>query len=276
MTTNKKFAGFDLDDVFAQEEARLKKEREEQERRRQKQPSAKQGAEKKPRIVTQQRGVVPATGVLYEGLEFEERAPREGDVKKTFYYDTSLSRLRRKGYERHPLPAEAFSLIIDGLEGKLSGGLARVHEDMLESYGEWLSMVFARKGNTLHCYEHPENLRWNNKSKVYSTSKMAFLNEQTFDIATLPSETWISIKDVEKITPGLVTYLWSRPLAQLPDTIQKKAGLYLPADGVAWPVGRGNVVVFDNGYDVGGYYDVRASRGVRSVQKNSTGNKGSP
>jgi hypothetical protein len=269
MTTNKHFAGFNLDDVFAQEEARLQKEREkereEEERRRQKQLLANQGAEEKPRVVTQQRSVVPATGVLYEGLEFEERAPREGDAKKTFYYGTSLSRLRRKGYERHPLPAEAFNLIIDGLEGKLSGGLASVHKDMLESYGEWLSMVFARKGNTLHCYEHPENLRWNNKSKVYSTSKMACANEQKFDIATLPSEKWVSIKDVEKKTPDLVTYLWSRPLAQLPGAIQKNAGLYLPADGTAWPVGRGS---FNVRYSVIGYCDYWASRGVRLVQKN--------
>ncbi len=246
------FAGFNLDDVFRQEEERLRK--------------LHAGAGKKPKAKPRMEcppksePVIVVPSVSYHNLEFEPVAPRKGNDKELLYFDKSLERLRTAGYERHPSPAEAFSLIIDGLEGKLTGSLAGVKDDMLSSYGEWLSLVFKREGNILHCYEDPENvIRTGN---TYDCSGMTFRRETPFQIKGLKSEDYIPIKTVNKKSPALVSYLWNKPFAQLPGEIQKNAGIWVPADGAAWPVGRDN---FSSGYYVNGYScSIRASRGVRS------------
>src|SRR3989338_10560132 len=71
----------------------------------------------------------------YKEIKFEELAYREPNKtdKTLFTFDKSCERLP-KGY-RHPLPAEVFSLYIDVLEGKVSGMLAEVKNDMLRNYG---------------------------------------------------------------------------------------------------------------------------------------------
>ena len=74
----------------------------------------------------------------------EDNNPKNNKTLPT--YDASLARLRQEKYERHASPSEAFSLIEDNLEGKLSGALKAVADDMMSSYGEWLSMAFERKG----------------------------------------------------------------------------------------------------------------------------------
>ncbi len=220
-----------------------------------------------PVIEVPQQSIVAAS---YKDLEFELKAPRKGNDKETFYFNQSLERLRKAGFQRHPLPHEAFVLILDGLEGKLTGNEQHVKEDMLKSYGEWLSLVFKREGNTLHCYEHPEKIVWVDK---YDFSQMTFTSDKTFPVKGLKSEDYISIKDVAKKSPDLVTYLWSRPFDKLPDEIQKNAGILIPAENTAWPVGRDYV----SRYYVSGYSYDWASRGVRSASaKISTRNKGSP
>ena len=104
------------------------------------------------------KAVTPAgniTAADYHRLEFEAKAAKGLDHKALVSYDISLERLKMAGYERHASPAEAFSLLIDNLEGKLKGKYKAVAEDMLDDSGEWMSMAVERKGNTLICYLHP-------------------------------------------------------------------------------------------------------------------------
>jgi len=128
-------------------------------------------------------------------------------------------------------------------------------------------MAFKRVGNTLHCYEHPENLVWTGSG--YDDSHMTSAGGKTFSLkkgflhSALPSRKFIPLNDVASVCPELIQYLWSRELSQLPSDIKIGAGLWLPEDGIVWPVGR-----LGNSYDVDGYsYDVRASRGVVAAQK---------
>jgi hypothetical protein len=41
-------------------------------------------------------------------------------------FDRGLKTLREMGYARYPLPRELLALVIDGLEGRLTGGAERI------------------------------------------------------------------------------------------------------------------------------------------------------
>ena len=194
----------------------------------------------------------------YKAIQFEPLAYLEPNKHKAlFTFDKSCERLPA-GY-RHPLPNEVFSLIIDGLEGRLSEELLAVKEDFFKSYGEWLDIVLKPENGMLHCYEQPRKVI--HIPDDYDCSKMIFAREKQFPLNGLPLKTYVSIKDVASKSPLLVTYLWSRPFKNLPSEIQNNAGLWIPDH--ARPVGRG-------GYDY--YYVVaygygRASRGVVDGKK---------
>lgn len=193
----------------------------------------------------------------YHGLTFEPLAAREAGKtdKALFTFDKSYERLTPAGFKRHPLPAEVFSLVIDVLEGKVSGTLVGVKEDFFKSYGEWFDLVLKPENGVLHFYEQPRNVvRIPND---YDCSKMTFALEKQFPLNGLPLKTYVSIKDVAPKSPQLVTYLWSRPFEKLPSEIQNNAGLWIPDH--ARPVGRDGY----GGCDVDGSCDEGASRGVR-------------
>ena len=215
--------------------------------------------------------VVTVTGVSYAGITFEPLAHRKSGrpEKELFYFGTSLESLRARNLERHASGPEVFGLLADSLEGKLASPVLRsVAEDMLTSYGEWLSLAFERKGDVLIVYVDPEGLNWNSKSNKYvKTAQFKCARNARFDIAGKPSHEWI---ELEKFDDSFVVEVYGRPFGSLPSAMRKGgklARVILPADGAVWPVGRGN---FDVNYNVDGYnYNVRASRGVGAApQKN--------
>ena len=173
---------------------------------------------------------------MYKGLEFEPLAPRKGKEKTLPTFDSSLARLRQEKYERHASPSEAFSLICDGLEGKLQGTLKSVYDDMMSSYGEWLSMAFERKGDLLIAYLHPEGIVWDGKTYVKQNTFKCD-SKQNFNIAGKKSNEWVSLQEFGDDFSLLV---YSRKFADLPQVMREgnnqfnKAHVYLPADGTAW------------------------------------------
>ena len=162
-------------------------------------------------------------------------SPRNGAEKELPTYDASLARLRQEKYERHASPSEAFSLIEDNLEGKLSGALKAVADDMLSSYGEWLSMAFERKGDLLIAYLHPEGIVWDG-SKYVKQNTFKSDSEQRFNIAGKKSNEWISLQE---FSDDFSLLAYSRKFADLPQVMREgnanisKAHVYLPKDGTA-------------------------------------------
>ena len=217
---------------------------------------------------------VPVASVVssYRDLEFEVQASRNRSDKILYAFDESLERLQSAGFERHPRPSEAFTLLADGIEGKLSGGLQKVSEDMLNNYGEWLSLAFERNNDVLICYLDPKGLVWNTKSSEYVKDGFKFAEKKEFNIAGKPSQQWIELAE---FSDNLVRFLYGRSFKDLPQDMRegdKKAQLYLPSDGVVWPVARDG---FNDGYGVGGgNCNVGASRGVRPAQKFFSGSVG--
>ena len=181
--------------------------------------------------------IIPA---LYKGVEFEPLAPMKGKEKALLTFDLSLTRLRQEKYERHASPSEAFSLIEDNLEGKLSGALKAVADDMLSSYGEWLSMAFERKGDLLIAYLHPEGIVWDkNSNKYVKQNNFKYDSAQNFNIAGKKSNEWIPLQD---FGDDFSLLAYSRKFADLPQVMREgnanisKAHVYLPKDGTAWSV----------------------------------------
>lgn len=204
----------------------------------------------KPKIIS---------GTSYQNLTIESLTPRDGNNKKQLLtYDQSLARLKTAGFQRHLRPAEAFGLLADGLEGKLSKELQAVSQDMLSSYGEWLSLAVERKKDALVCYLDPQGLEWNGSVYV-KKSDFASAEKQEFSIVGIPSQSWT---DIARFYDTVVRFLYGRSFKELPQEMQtgnRRAQAYLPPDGTVWPVGRG---IFINNFDVNGcYYVYRASRG---------------
>ncbi len=210
----------------------------------------------------------------YKDIMFESVAYRDPGVmdKALFSFDASLVRLKQAGFERHARPQEVFGLIVDGLEGKLAGGFKGVYDDMLLSYGEWLSLAVKREGDVLVAYVDPKNLVFDKGSNNYIVcgGQVDCVGKETFSIKGKQSETWIDLKQFED---KFVKFMYSRSFNQLPEIMREgnlRARVYLPSEGVVRPVARG---FFNGRFNVGSYYYSNgASRGTSLVaQKISIG-----
>ncbi len=193
-------------------------------------------------------------------IVFEPRSVYEGGYKKLYTFDESLRALQKRGYERHPRPIEAFDLICRELEGRLQPEQQAIADDMMNSYGEWLSMAMLRKGNLLHCYLDPENLVRERTKYKYVTQggKLKHAGEEVYSIGSVCE--WVSITKVDEINPTFVEKLWSRPYAILPEEIRQHALLLLPLENVLSPVSH---CYYGCEYNIHTHFNSRASRGVQ-------------
>ncbi len=201
----------------------------------------------------------------YCDVVFEQVAYRKPGVadKQCLSFDASLARLKSAGFERHARSQEVFGLLIDGLEGKLAGQLKGVYDDMLVSYGEWLSLAVKREGDVLIAYVVPKNLVWDkNKSNYVVRGQVDCVSKETFNIAGKQSQTLIDLREFED---KFVKFVYGCSFNQLPQIIRegdrrvRRAQVYLPSDGIVRPVARGD---FDGRFDVNCYFNGWASRGV--------------
>src|SRR3989344_2885060 len=134
------------------------------------------------------------TGIEHNGLRIQPRAYRlQGQTKKALLtYDQSLKQLREAGYERHLRPAEAFTLLAKGLEERLTPEQIEVHDDMLTSYGEWLSMAMERQGDTLITYLDSEGLTWDGE-KYVKRPDFNSTETKSFNITGIKSQQYIDL-----------------------------------------------------------------------------------
>ena len=198
---------------------------------------------------------------LLDKLEIEEKSPREGDEKELFYYDKSLESIRSRGYERHLRPSEAFKLIIDSLENKNSQ-YKQIKQDMLSSYGEWLSLVMLRNKDELTCYLDPENKGKPLLTLLSNQDEIKYSQEKKFKIdKRIKSQDWV---DLNKFPESLVEFLYSRKYEDLPQVMKegdRRSQLWFPKEGIIRPCGRGYGCY---SFFVDASYNYRASRGVRA------------
>ncbi len=203
--------------------------------------------------------------VRYKDLLIESQVPREGGREfGDFTYSDSLTRLRTAGYQRHLRPAEAFGVIIAGLEGKLTPELQVSPDNTLPSFGEWLSLALEWKRgkgneNILTCYLDPEGLELGPGTEYVKTSKWNCSEKKEFVVDGILST---GIVNLQKVDHSLVEFLYGRSLADLPWEMSvgniSPSLLYLPNEGELAPVRLGAF----NKFGIDGSYDTDAlSRG---------------
>lgn len=201
--------------------------------------------------------------INFDSLEIEPEVKEWYPDKKYFItFDKSLKRLRKAGYERHLRPWESLDLLISRLEGKINGALDTIAKNILASKGEWFSMAVEREGKKLICYVDPENIRWSRYEERYIVDGVLnYSYKEELNIGRIPSQMWTKLKDFDD---EFVSLFYNRNFKDLHTEIQEKSSVYLPPDGVLWPIGRGE----GEGIYICGHVDKRLSRGVK--QKNES------
>lgn len=214
---------------------------------------------------SQETPLPPPPSAIYRDLEFQHLVPYEGNDKELFTVDAGLHTLRQAGFHRYPRPSEAFSLIIDGIEGKLQNlTLLAIHRNMFESHGEWLSLAFERRGDVLLAYVDPELViqKLNEPLDEFPCTEV-----KRFTIIGKPSNRQIDLKEFDD---EFVQFMYGRPFTDLPPILREgnlRARVVLPYDGTMQFVGR----YCYEGKLINNYGYVWASRGVRPAQTTTVG-----
>lgn len=216
--------------------------------------------------------ITPSITKPRQYLTFEPRSPKEENDKKLYTFDQSLARIKQAGYFRHPFSREVFLFIADGLEGKLTDEQKEMYDDMLNSYGEWVSAAMERQSDILAVYlnPNPDGLIWKPSQNQYAQNNFHYTQKKEFRIPGKSSTTWINL---EEFDDALINFLYGRSFARLPQKMReggKRARLYLPSKGQIGFIGRVgpfslgggdfNDKIFGSGTHI-----YRASRGVHQV-----------
>jgi len=169
-----------------------------------------------------------------KSLDFEIERKPHGEY--AYFFDQSLERLKNLGYERHLMPYEILSLIINHLEGKLENNLNRSVTAMLKNgqrYGYWLSIAVSREEDSLICYTNPENLKKYDNYPYYRSENGAlrFDKELRFNVKGIPSQ---KLSDLRLFNEGFVEFFYSRKFKDLPEAIQE-GRVFLPPEDVLSP-----------------------------------------
>jgi hypothetical protein len=193
----------------------------------------------------------------YRNLEWEPES------QGWLFFEESLKRLRKAGYDRHPRPDEAFGLIIDHLEGKLDGDLEKIASNMLATTDNWLNMAIERKGDVLVCYVEPKNIKWFYGRYIVDEewhkyvvdedvrSNLKYSHKKEFDISGIRSGGWV---DLERFSPDFVKYFYTREFDDLPEQMKTgdlKARVFLSrSNNGLYPVSRGAAINENFAYSI--------------------------
>lgn len=178
-----------------------------------------------------------------ENIRFEIWAPREKHYiepllpgikfPKRLSYGASLKRLKRKGFDRHPLPSELLKLVADGLEGKVGFFNKLALKDMLypdSSMTQWVDMVFEKAGDEL--IVHHGNIdgivlydQYAYASPNYRKNGFRRDNEARIEITKYVSKSPHSERDIhvrqKELPDSLIELLYGKNFSGLPDTWQQ-------------------------------------------------------
>jgi len=200
--------------------------------------------------------------IIIDNLAVERTAIRESNnEKKVYFYNESLERLRKYGYERHLRPNEAFNIIIDALEHQESN-YKEICKDMMSSSGEWLSIAIERDKDFLICYLDPEFIILEDNN--YNTTNISSADKIKFYIGDgIQSNDWVSLKEFPK---DFTAFLLSKSFFDLPDKMkigENEIRIYLPENGI-WPMAYRHL---DLAYNIIEYSKHSASRGVKKYAR---------
>lgn len=204
--------------------------------------------------------------IKYGDLEIERYLPKASNGYVTgMSYDKSLERIKNAGLDRHLRPQEAFGIIIDKLEEKITEDFIDDTDIFLTGAEEWLSLAFERKDNQLICYLDPTGLVLNENTHKYEKINFTYSQANCFYIYGIPSNTRLKLNNFNQ---HLIKFIFGKPYKDLPKIIQETANILLPPDEFMLPINRGGPLGYDlRGY-IYGYWGV--SRGVRHAKNHAS------
>lgn len=174
------------------------------------------------------------------------------------HFDESFEILKDKGYDRHLMPRECFSLLIDYFEERKKDPV--LAGKMLQSYGEWFDMAVQVWKDRLFCYTMPRNIKWDKATYEYFIDgpDLDFKAVTCFDISGFPNGEFVKL---ESFSDSFVKFFYGRKFKELPEEIKKSTPKFFlpnPSYACVRPIGRG----FGNKFCIGTFSD-DASRGIR-------------
>lgn len=189
---------------------------------------------------------VRKNAVVYNNLYWEPLAYRSARFicnKKLFRVEESELRLKKRGYERHPYSHEVFSVVCDGLEGKLTDKISAIYHDMLYDMGEFFGDYVNVRGGIVFWQRGDEGKEFRFNEQIAGEERR---------VADCPDD--------------FVMHVYGRPFARLPRQIQR-VDIHFPLEGShGVPIGlskgvysRFDIKPLDNLY--------HASRGVVSIKR---------
>lgn len=215
--------------------------------------------------------------VSYQDLELQSKKS-----KVNLVFNEGQARIIQAGYDRHPLSAEAFSLICAYYDDQksdrksLTPEQTAIAEDMLSGEGEFFCQAIETKSSktriTATIYDLVTALPINAADKAagkygYDENGIKYSGKKTFDISDLNLQANNEFSKIYANHDDLIEYLTSRKYADLPEQIQTSGEIVLPCPGNVWPMG----LVFG---DVYYFLSQGVSRGVRPCVKRAVKLKG--
>lgn len=202
------------------------------------------------KTITSNQDSVSADGsVAYGNLLWEPRAvrvPAQKD-KQALEFNESQHRLVSRGYERHPLLGEVYSLVCDHLDDQRSASKAldpvqaALAEELMGGLGTICCQAM-KTGQTgyrgsrknIMFYEFVTDLPFNSQSTLFDESGMVFAGAANFEIDDLLLDSVNYCRNIREKHDDLLEYLFSRRFAALPDVIKQEGGIFLPQPGTFW------------------------------------------
>ncbi|MBW3015453.1 hypothetical protein KY330_03460 [Candidatus Woesearchaeota archaeon] len=193
----------------------------------------------------------------YKEVEWERHAII---TNPQFTYDKSLARIKKREFERSPLPHEYFSLLFAYHEDKLSYNYRKIIQEWYRyTEAEFTCCALRVKDQEMKVYNHVE-MHWQSNGYVVDNAcKLSFDLEKSLqgdiDLKTLDSE-----------LPILFEYLYSRRFADFPKGFKNDAHIIrIPTQDDIYVLGFGRE---------GGLFNLlkapqMASRGVKEKGKGS-------
>jgi len=152
-------------------------------------------------------------------------------------FDKGLQAIIKNGFERYLQPQEAFGLVIDIMEKKVSPQLQEIFQ--CSGY-EWLNLAWEVKGTSLITYLDPVGLQWQDNSPAtsykYQTPEFTSKHKKSFSIKKLRPGKIEGRHNLSEFSDDFVQFHFGRSFVDLPEMMRNSAKVDLPPKNLLVPV----------------------------------------
>ncbi len=197
----------------------------------------------------------------YDSIEIEYENREENKKKIKFSHIGGKIRILNNYFTDH-LPIDWHMKIkIDRLEDTLPQEMEEMGRDLFYSSNEWVRELIEIKDDKIFIYDDDNNLNLSTDYYHYPKNPNYRQSVKSYELSNknerLGLDVFNDIETVSRISPELITRLYSRPFEQLPQIIKKEGKIHLPNPGIILAL---HVNKFPDRYVISskrGFYDSR-------------------